>query len=151
MSANLRHATVPWIVCALTGVVGMCVAWTTMSLRDPPISTVLPTIPKALAAEAGTHISAPHAVSGTVMSQADIDQQALTRFKDATLRESALVYLDDDVVRPAIHSNVWAVSLMLPQGSGILPNPQTGEWTKLNYFLAVFDAQTGQFLFAESQ
>ena len=140
-----------WLTSALTAAVAALVIVFASGFGASSTPEVLPTVPKALAAQAGTHISAHHAVSGAIMSQAAIEQDALERFQDAKVRDSALVYLDDDVVRPAIHDNVWAVSLALPQGSGILPDPETGQWTKVTYFLAVFDPHTGAFLFAESQ
>jgi hypothetical protein len=59
--------------------------------------------------------------------------------------------LDDDVVAPAIHQDVWAASLDFPNGVSPVPAPGSGERTKYSYFVAFFDAKTGAFLFAESQ
>ena len=75
---------------------------------------VLPSIPKALASQAGTNISIAHQPTGPTVSEASVERSAVEDFPDAKVRESALVFLDDDVINPPIHSNVWAVSLALP-------------------------------------
>lgn len=112
---------------------------------------VLPTVPRALASQAGTNISAAQGATGQTVSQMSVEHSALEDFPDAKVRESALVFLDDDVINPPIHRNVWAVSLALPGGTGLLPDFDTGKRAPIHYFVVMFDARTGQFLFGESQ
>lgn len=140
-----------WVSVSLVAVVAGFILVFGTGFAGGSSDEVLPTVPRALASQAGTNISAAQMPTGQAVSQTSVEHTALEDFPDAKVRESALVFLDDDVVNPPIHRNVWAVSLALPGGAGLLPDIDTGKRSPIHYFVVMFDARTGQFLFAESQ
>jgi hypothetical protein len=116
---------------------------------DPDL---LPSVPKNLLAQAGSHVSKPVGTADQAeFSRGAVEKAALGSIPDVRLKEVALVRMDNDAVSPPIHRDVWVVSLDPKNGLNPVPPPDGSPAAKVRYLIMVYEAKSGEFLFGESQ
>jgi len=114
---------------------------------------ILPSVPKQALAEAEMSLRQPSAqeVQGAA-SKAAIGTAVANQFHGAKVNEMALLHVDDATKRPEIHGPMWVVALDPALGDALNRDPRTGAQltSKPQFFLAFFDAKTGEFRYATS-